>query len=302
MTVQVKRYKTLLSCLALGFIGLSLAGCSSSNESTTDLIDGVFIDSAVQGLSYSSRTQSGVTDENGAFTADRGEPVIFSIGDLTLPAVLAKETITPLDIFSATSTDNRSVVNLARLLQSLDTDNNPENGIVIDSEAANVATQLDFSSETFDADVANFVANSGSQTVTLIDAVAAVQHLEATLNINQVDTGACGDDHPLVGQIVSLSTLQHQVAGDVRVVDNCTLEVTDFVYDGQGPRVFFFGALDSQYSSADSFVIGPRLNGRPYNGETLTLTLPDGMTLDDMNSISVWCADFRIDFGSAVFN
>ena len=302
MKVQVKRRRTLLSSLACGFVGLLLAGCSSSNESTTDLIDGVFIDSAVQGLSYSSRTQSGVTNENGAFTVDRGEPVIFSIGDLTLPAVLAKETITPLDIFSATSTDNVSVVNLARLLQSLDTDSNPENGIVIDSEAANVATQMDFSSESFDDDVANFVANSGSQTVTLIDAATAIEHLEATLNINQVDLSACGDDHPLVGQIVSLSTLQHQVAGDVRVVDNCTLEVTDFVYDGQGPRVFFFGALDSQYSSADSFVIGPRLNGRSYNGETLTLTLPDGTTLDDMNSISVWCADFRIDFGSAEFN
>ena len=40
---------------------------------------------------------------------------------------------------------------------------------------------LDFSSATFDTDVINLVANSGSVTTTLIDEAAALSHLQDTL-------------------------------------------------------------------------------------------------------------------------
>ncbi len=290
-----------LGILLAGFLCISLAGCGDG-DATVDLIDGVFLDSAVEGLSYGATTQFGVTDENGGFTVDRGQQVIFSIGDLTLPGVLAKEIITPLDIFGTTSVDDPRVVNLARLLQSLDADGYPDNGIVISPAAVMAATPVDFASATFETDVASLVANSGSQTVALIDGATALAHLSATLTVNSVPTGDCSADHPLVGETASLSTIHHQVAGDVRVVDNCTLEVTNFVFDGLGPRVFFYAAKDSQFGSDAAFVVGPRLNGTVYSGNTLTLKLPAGKTLDDMNSISVWCADVRIDFGSAVFN
>lgn len=284
-------------------LSVSLAACSlGDGDATVDLIDGVFLDSAVQGLSYRSTTQSGVTDEYGGFTVDRGEQVLFSIGELTLPTVLAKETITPLDIFSTTSVDDPRVVNLARLLQSLDTDGSPDNGIEISPAAAMAATPVDFASVTFEADVANLVANSGSQTVALVNGATALAHLQDTLSVNSVATGECGADHSLVGNTASLSTIHHRVAGNVRVVDNCTLEVTNFVYDGLGPRVFFYVANDRQFGSEAAFVVGPRLNGTVYSGDTLTLKLPAGKSLDDMNSISVWCADVRIDFGSAMFN
>jgi len=287
------------SLVAAALVTPLLISCGDSKD-TIDLIDGVFIDSAVQGLSYSSATQSGVTDANGGFTADRGQNIEFSIGDLKLPPVLAKETITPLDIFSATSVEDTRVANLARLLQSLDKDGNPDNGIEIDPNAAASATQVDFASPGFDTDVANLVANSGSVNVALVNEIAALEHLQSTLNTNSVTTGPCGTDHPLVGSTASFSTFFHEVAGNVTVIDNCTLEVTNFTYDGQGPRVFFYGGVDGAYSAATAFAMGPRLNGRPYSGDSITVKLPESRSLDDFNSISVWCADFDIDFGSAM--
>ncbi len=282
-------------------VAILVASCSGE-ETTIDLIDGVFLDSAtVQGLSYTAATRSGITDENGGFTADRGQDIEFFIGDLKLPTVLAKETVTPLDIFSATSIDDTRVVNLSRLLQALDKDGNPDNGIEIDPAAANAATVVDFASPTFDQDVAPLVANSGSVTVELVNSSTAVDNLQETLDTNEITTEPCGTDHPLVGQSATFTTFFHQVAGQVSVVDNCTLEVTNFNYDGRGPRVFFYGALNGEYDATSAFPMGRRLDGRPYSGDSITVKLPDDRTLDDMNSISVWCADFAIDFGSAVF-
>ena len=43
------------------------------------------------------------------------------------------------------------------------------------------------------------------------------------------------------------------------------------------------------------------LNGRSWEGETLNLFLPEGFTFDDINSFSVWCFEFDVDFSSASF-
>ena len=39
-----------------------------------------------------------------------------------------------------------------------------------------------------------------------------------------------------------------------------------------------------------------------YSGETVYARLPDGMTMDDLDGISVWCVDVAIDFGSGLFS
>jgi len=74
--------------------------------------------------------------------------------------------VTPLDVFSTTEIGDTGVVNMTRLLQSLDTDGDPDNGITISPDAAASATGLsvDFNSASFDSEVINLVANSGSST------------------------------------------------------------------------------------------------------------------------------------------
>lgn len=111
----------------------------------------------------------------------------------------------------------------------------------------------------------------------------------------------CTADHPYVGRTRQLSMLEHGVAGTVLIKDDCTIEVSDFFYDGGGPSVYFYGGQNQVYIGANAFSIGPLLTGTVYDAGTITLAIPEGKTLDDFDSISVWCFDFNANFGDAFF-
>ena len=111
----------------------------------------------------------------------------------------------------------------------------------------------------------------------------------------------CTADHPFVGRTRQLSMLDHGVAGTVLIKDDCTIEVSDFFYDGGGPSVYFYGGQNLNYIGANAFSIGPLLSGTAWEGDTITLAIPEGKTLDDFDSISVWCFDFNANFGDAFF-
>ncbi len=60
---------------------------------------GTFTDSAVQGLSFATATQSGVTDAAGTFMYIDGEIITFSIGGTVIgEAVAATSAMTPRDL------------------------------------------------------------------------------------------------------------------------------------------------------------------------------------------------------------
>lgn len=124
---------------------------------------------------------------------------------------------------------------------------------------------------------------------------------QAPTQMAEVASENCSADHPYVGRSVQLSSLAHGVSGTVTILDDCQIEVTNFNYDGGGPSVYFYGGQDGSYIGEDSFSIGPVLNGRRWNNESLTLVIPEGKSLDDFNSISVWCFDFNANFGDAFF-
>jgi hypothetical protein len=92
---------------------------------------GHFIDSPVGGVSFSTPTGSGVTDESGGFDYFPGERVELAVGSVHLGTPLADHKISPLDIFEAADTDDNRVINMARFLQSLDADGEPQSGISI---------------------------------------------------------------------------------------------------------------------------------------------------------------------------
>lgn len=162
-------------------LSIAIAGCSSSDNSNSSST-GKLVDSPVAGINYSTATHSGVTGADGSFSYETGELVTFSIGDIVFPETTATSVVTPLSIFNTTDTSNAAVVNLARLLQTLDEDGDASNGIVI-TEAVHEAAvgSVDFTSDTFDTDVVNLVANSGSTLVSLISEDDAITHLNATL-------------------------------------------------------------------------------------------------------------------------
>lgn len=262
---------------------------------------GVFFDSAVSNLSYTTDTHSGRTTSDGEFDYGLDEDVVFSIGSIQLPAVKAAAVLTPLEIYSTTDIYHQSLVNVIRLLQSLDADANPENGIEISESVHDLAANmsLDFNAADFEQTANDFVASTNGINTQLISANQAIEHFQRTLE--NLDISVCGKSHPMVGYSGDFNTFSHNVAGRATIVDDCTIQVSSFSYDGGGPDVYFYGAINHAYESQDAFIIGSQINGQEYNNAEITLRLPSGMTLDDLNTMSVWCVDFNVDFGSLTF-
>ncbi|EFN50780.1 hypothetical protein CHLNCDRAFT_142500 [Chlorella variabilis] len=109
----------------------------------------------------------------------------------------------------------------------------------------------------------------------------------------------CTSNSPYVGFEGQLTEFEHDVSGTVRIVDDCTFEVSGFTYDGQGPDVYWWGGPSTDYSDirSEGFRIVPEQVTRGYDGETVTFTLESGLTWDDVPVISLWCEDFAADFG-----
>ncbi len=174
-----------LSLVCIG-VSLVLAGCGGNDSSTdTNVLTGTLIDSAVEGISFATETQSGVTNSQGEFNYKTGETVIFSIGALLFPQISTAPIVTPADMSDTGEYDSDIVVNVAKLLQTLDVDGDLDNGIQISEQAAASATEIDFSvgQSDFesDANVINFVANSGSVNTALRSKDQVIDHLEESL-------------------------------------------------------------------------------------------------------------------------
>lgn len=308
----------LLSACGGGSSGVS-TGSAEGTESSNEPQTGRFVDSAVEGLQYTTGTESGFTGADGSYSFLVGQSVTFSIGDIVLPTVPATELITPLSVFSTDEITDTRVMNLAVLLQTLDTDGDPVGGITISADAIASATglEVDFASSEFADQVGNLVANSGSIHTELVDMMEAVEHLQETLFIEGVEERAEAPPaveelpplstentslHPSVGTSAEFSDLAHDISGTLTVIDDRTLEVSNFFYDGGGVTVFFYTGTDGNYvdAAAGAGPIGSELTGRAFSGETIRLTIPDNLTLDDFNGISVWCIPFRASFGDAV--
>lgn len=82
---------------------------------------GQFVDAPVEGLRYVSGAVSGITGSDGEFEYEEGSAVRFFIGDIPLgDAAPGQDLVTPLDLVSGGDLDTPAVINIARLLQSLD--------------------------------------------------------------------------------------------------------------------------------------------------------------------------------------
>lgn len=110
-----------------------------------------FIDAKVEGLTYESKSKSGVTDRDGNFEYMPGEEVTFSVGKLVLGSTKPLgDKVTPLDLVpDARDASDDKVTRILRTLQTLDADADPENGIKINPAArayANKGTVVRLSS------------------------------------------------------------------------------------------------------------------------------------------------------------
>ena len=142
----MKKTSVLMCRLLLSVVGIFaiafLMGCSALSSIVGGAETGVFLDGPVGGIAYKTPSQAGITKADGVFLYKEGETVTFSIGALALGSAVGKKVITPLDIVpGAKDAADQRVVNICVVLQTLDVDGNPDNGIMITEKASSFVTQ-----------------------------------------------------------------------------------------------------------------------------------------------------------------
>ncbi|XP_011297024.1 protein Skeletor, isoforms B/C isoform X1 [Fopius arisanus] len=110
---------------------------------------------------------------------------------------------------------------------------------------------------------------------------------------------ACSGEYygKLIGK---LSELHHDVSGEVYAVDARTLFIKDLTYDGEGPSAYFYagnskGPITNGFKIRDERGMSGPLHR--YKKQGITLTLPEGKTLNNIKWFAIWCDDYSVNFG-----
>ena len=133
--VKARAARLALAVMALLALGaLSACGGSGGFSAAEEgpggnvALTGQFLDAPVEGLGYSTPTQSGVTDAAGRFQYLDGETVSFTLYGTPLSSSIGFSTLTPGDT-GIEETDLDRIVNQLRFLQTVDADSDTSNGI-----------------------------------------------------------------------------------------------------------------------------------------------------------------------------
>ncbi|WP_305373151.1 hypothetical protein [Photobacterium leiognathi] len=179
---KIMRYPKTALALLIPALSIGLVGCggsdsdSSAPEPEKTVIDAKFIDSAVSGLTYVCGENNGQTDSEGLFKTEEGQQCDFSLNSFKLGSTKVSadsSIVTPYAIAGTAS----HAVKIASLLQSIDADGNPENGInVAEYDASKLPTDL------FDKEEAEFLkalTDAGVPAENVVSFADAKKHLDA---------------------------------------------------------------------------------------------------------------------------
>jgi len=118
-------------------------------------------------------------------------------------------------------------------------------------------------------------------------------------------------------KIGDISTLHHAVSGELFALNENTLMVENFNYDGAGPDAFFWVGKEGTPANTNedtTAILAHPFKGQHYKyrneeapilsasaNEAVTLILPKDMKVSDIKWLSVWCRKFAVDFGNVNF-
>ena len=116
------------------------------------------------------------------------------------------------------------------------------------------------------------------------------------------ETG-CTQNSAKIGQQAQLLTRFHDVQGTATIIDDCTIEITNFSFDGGGINTQIYLSIGGDFrESQGGFSVSGNLVGTLFASNTIRVTLPVGKTVNDFDSISVWCVPVSISFGDGFFS
>ena len=150
--------RTIFTHVVLIFLAMAMSACGGGgggSSSDPTVSQGRFVDAAVEGITYTSGGQTGLTDVNGTFSYETGQPVTFSIGGITIGTVTGSAIITPVQLVNnATDETDLVVTNIVQFLLTVDADHNSANGIQITQAIRDAAVGLNvnFNNANFDFD------------------------------------------------------------------------------------------------------------------------------------------------------
>ncbi len=195
---------------------LVLVGCGGSSDSTSVAsTTGYLVDAPVANADYdcvADGVYDQVTGSDGSFTCQNMSQVRFRIGELVLGEITSlpdDNYVFPQDLAGVTRTDtllDEKVTALAQLLQSLDEDGDPTNGIVIPEDVKDLLVD---SETTFTSSELYTYLNSASIDPSHIrTSTEARNHLRDTMQVlgtvTPLNTGTAGGT--LAGALIDVDT------------------------------------------------------------------------------------------------
>jgi hypothetical protein len=157
-----------------------MTGCEEVIQNSAQVID-----SEVEGLEYQCSGLIKYTDKNGTLTCNH-LPLAFKIGEIKLGLLYKMpedNIILPQDIVGVKRADINSsnVIKVITILQSLDKDKNPENGITITKETRDKLsdTMIDIKEESLE-DIKELIS-SQIEDINFTDTNSSIKHLNSSM-------------------------------------------------------------------------------------------------------------------------
>ncbi len=257
------KYTILVIATSLLFIS---CGDGTTFTNNSKLNTGQFIDSPVQGLKYKTATQEGYTDENGKFYYEEGEEVEFFLGDLSFGKVDAQETITPYDLSGDSDWSNPSnqSINIARILQTVDSDTSDTSKIKLDIKVH------DLNNSSF-----NFTQNSDAQLQSLISSIQALTNATYTL----------------VDSTTATNNMYNYVSS------NIINETIGFTYNNINGKTFYLVDKESKYftkwSFTDSILAQYNMNNYLDHDGTYGYSILNGKIIANFDDGDIYTIEIR---------
>ncbi len=185
--------------LVLAILIFSSCGTSSTKaKSYSSNQIGYLVDANVSGVEYYCDNIQGITKNDGSFIFNYScNDIVFKIGTITL-ATMKISNVKDDHIFyitditqrsSRADTNNTAVKNISRLLQTLDDDSNPENGInITQSIRDNIRNNFskEIQSDNISEDDLENIIKDANLTKELVSPIRALVHLEQTLRDHNI--------------------------------------------------------------------------------------------------------------------
>jgi len=266
----------------ISILTLFLTACSSEESTTlSHPVTGTFVDKPVSGLTYSCSSATDIyeTDENGKFTCQVWDDVTFALNNTTTGVANATtDVITPYTLFP---NDNLAAVNLATLLQSMDSSLDDEIISLDKNLLALLPSDLDFSSPTFTEDVEKALD------LKLVDAQEAKKAMDESIKAHDGEVPRTPTISTLIASIDENSQHPKQI-GTLTIIDEGETAITAMNLTGEGSHNFDINikgeisvAIDAllDYETTPSFALHATATNSAGNSNTASIII----SLNDIN-------------------